>query len=290
MKDLLSLRTLSNEEIMNILNEALEFKKGKEFSLKNKIIANLFFESSTRTQYSFNVAQEKLDMKVINFNPTVSSLNKGESFYDTVKTFESFGIDAVVIRHSKDRYYDDLKRLKCPIINGGDGKGDHPTQSLLDLMTIYEEFKHFEGLKICIVGDIKHSRVAHTNFEIMNRLKMECYTSGPIEYKEDGYNYIDFNTCISEMDIIMLLRVQNERHSEDEKLRMSNDEYLERYGLTMEKVKKMKPNSIIMHPAPFNRGVEISDDVVECEKSRIFTQINNGVYVRMSVIKRSLTE
>lgn len=287
MKNLFSLRELTNEEIMAILHEAKEFKEGKEFKLKNKIIANLFFESSTRTQYSFNVAEEKLDMKVINFNPTLSSLNKGESFYDTIKTFESFGINCLVIRHSETKYYEQLKSINIPIINGGDGTGDHPTQSLLDLFTIYEEFGHFQGLKIAIVGDIKHSRVAHTNINIMERLGMECYTSGPIEYEEENYKYINFNECISDMDIIMLLRVQNERH---EKLDMTNEQYLKKYGLTMDKVHKMKDSAIIMHPAPFNRGVEIADDVVECHKSRIFKQITNGVYVREAVIKRSLIE
>ena len=234
------------------------------------------------------MAEEKLDMKVINFNAQSSSLNKGESFYDTIKTFESFGIDLFVIRHSKTRYYDELKNISIPIINAGDGMGDHPTQSLLDLFTIYEEYGHFEGLKIAIVGDIKHSRVAHTNIEIMTRLGMECYTSGPKEYEEACYNHIPLDKAIKEMDIIMLLRIQNERLGSSEHLAISNDEYLKNYGLTMDKVNKMKDSAIIMHPAPFNRGVEIADDVVECSKSRIFKQMTNGVYIRMAVVKRSL--
>lgn len=287
MKNLLSLKDLSNEEIMDLIYETKKFKEGSTYSLKGKIIANLFFEPSTRTQYSFNFAEKFLDMKIINFNPQLSSLNKGESFYDTVKTIESFGVDALVIRHTQNNYFDELKSLKCPIINAGDGTQNHPSQSLLDLYTIYEEFGHFEGLKIALVGDIMHSRVAHGNIEVMERLGMKCYTSGPIEYKDDNYEYIDFNSCIEEMDIIMLLRVQNERH---EKLNMTNDQYLKKYGMTMDKVAKMKEKSIIMHPAPFNRGVEIADDVVECSKSRIFKQMENGVHMRKSIIKRSLGE
>ena len=287
-KNLFSLRDLSNDEIMEILEEARRFKRGKEYPIKNKIVCNLFFEPSTRTQYSFNMAEEKLDMKVINFNAQTSSLNKGESFYDTIKTFESFGIDLFVIRHSKTRYYDELKNINIPIINAGDGMGDHPTQSLLDLFTIYEEYGHFDGLKIAICGDIKHSRVAHTNIEVMTRLGMECYTTGPKEYEEAQYNHIPFDKAIKEMDIIMLLRIQNERLGSSEHLQISNDEYLKNYGLTMDKVEKMKDTAIIMHPAPFNRGVEIADDVVECNKSRIFKQMTNGVYIRMAVVKRSL--
>ena len=213
-------------------------------------------------------------------------MNKGESFYDTVKTFESFGIDALVIRSSKNEYYKQLvDRIHVPILNAGDGTKDHPTQSLLDLLTIRQEFGSFEGLKIAIVGDIKHSRVAHTNIEIMERLGMECYVSGPEEFKEEGYRYIDLDEAVANMDVLMLLRVQHERHASA--MQISKEEYHQRFGLNMQRVMKMKEKAIIMHPAPFNRNVEIADDVVECEKSRIFKQINNGVYVRMAALKRA---
>ena len=287
MKHLLQLSTLSTNEIMNILNDAMALSNGETFcSYNDKIVANLFFEPSTRTQYSFNVAEEKLGCKVISFNAAASSLQKGESFYDTVKTFESFGIDAVVIRSKQDEYYKELVgHINIPILNAGDGVKDHPTQSLLDLLTIYQEFGKFEGLKIAIVGDVKHSRVAHTNIEVMERLGMTCYISGPEEYRDEEYQYIPFDQAVEEMDIIMLLRVQHERHAEE--MSLTKEEYHTRYGLTMERVNKMKPHAIIMHPAPFNRMVEIADDVVECEKSRIFKQVNNGVYVRMAVLKRA---
>lgn len=285
-KDLLSLRYLSVDDIMDILKTAKQFRDEKIIcSLEDKIIANLFFENSTRTQYSFITAEEKLNAKVLHFNAQGSSLAKGETFYDTVKTFESFGVDAVVIRHSKNEYYKELEGLKCAVINAGDGTGDHPTQNLLDLLTIYDEFGHFDGLKIMIVGDISHSRVAHGNVGIMERLGMKCYISGPKEFIDDTAEYIDFDEGIKTCDIVMMLRIQRER---DAKTALSDAEYLEKYGMTMDRVNKMKENAIIMHPAPFNRGVEVADDVVECHKSRIFRQMTNGVYVRMAVIKRSL--
>ncbi len=287
MENLFRLKDLTVEEINDILDLANQCKKGKyDNYLQDKIIANCFFEPSTRTQYSFNTAQLKLGMKVISFNSENSSLKKGETFYDTLKTFESFQIDGLVIRDRKDHYYDELTNINIPILNAGDGASDHPTQSLLDLLTIRNEFGHFEGLKIAIVGDIKYSRVAHSNIEVMERLGMECYVSGPEEYREEGYKFIDFDEAIEKMDIIMLLRVQHERH--EEKMKISTEEYHQRYGLTMDRVNKMPEHAIIMHPAPFNRMVEIADDVVECSKSRIFKQIENGVLVRMAVILKTI--
>lgn len=290
MKNLLNLKSLSIEEIMNLLHEAEKCRGGEYLeSMKGKIVANLFFEPSTRTQYSFNTAEEKLGCKVLNFNAALSSMQKGESFYDTVKTFDSFGIDAVVIRSSENEYYKELvNKISVPILNAGDGTKDHPTQSLLDLLTIYQEFHHFEGLKLAVVGDIRHSRVAHTNIEVMSRLGMDVFCSGPEEFKDEQYRYIEFEKAVEEMDIIMLLRVQHERH--EKAMQMSREEYHRQYGLTMERVHRMKKGAIIMHPAPFNRNVEIADEVVECEKSRIFKQIENGVYVRMAALRRSIGE
>lgn len=287
MQNLLKLEDLTTEEIMDLLKSARDFKNKKDYTkLEDKVICNLFFEPSTRTHYSFNVAEKKLGMQIVNFNPDRSSLVKGETFYDTVKTFEAFNVDCFVIRHTQNNYYDLLKNLKAPVINAGDGTGNHPTQSLLDLMTIYEEFDTFKDLKIAIIGDIKHSRVAHGNLEIMKRLGMKTYVSGPRFFYEDEYEYIDFEEAIKEMDVIMLLRIQTERHNE--KYRLTNNEYLNTYGLTMERVNRMKDTSIIMHPSPFNREVEIASDVVECSKSRIFKQIENGVFVRQAVIKKCL--
>ena len=289
MSNLLNLADLSVAEINRIIQRAVEFSDGAKSKVaENKVIASLFFEPSTRTQQSFSMAVLRLGGQVLTFNAEVSSMQKGETFYDTVKTFEMIGADALVIRHKENRYYDRLTEIKVPILSGGDGTGSHPTQSLLDLMTIKQEFGGFEGLKICIVGDIVHSRVAHTNMEVMQRLGMEVFTSGPEEFKEEGCNYIDFATAVREMDVIMLLRIQHERLSST--MEMSKEEYNQRFGLNRERVDQMKPRAIIMHPAPFNRGVEIDDDVVECSKSRIFKQIQNGVFIRMAVIERAFLD
>ncbi len=288
--NVLNLDDFSTKEINEILDLAEEFKNGKKVDYKGeKVVANLFFEPSTRTHYSFDMAELKLGCKTQNFDAGNSSLKKGESLYDTVKTFEMFGVDAVVIRHTENEYYNQLVgKVNIPILNAGDGTGNHPTQSLLDLLTIRQEFGKFEGLKVVIVGDIKHSRVAHTNFKVMQRLGMEVYTSGPEEYREEGFNFVEFDEIIGKVDVVMLLRVQHERHSE--KMSETIEEYHNAYGLNKKRVEQMKDRSIIMHPAPFNRNVEIADDVVECEKSRIFKQVQNGVFVRMALINMVLGE
>ena len=286
LKGLLTLKSLSVHSIMDIISYSLEIKNGLSVSYSNKRFAALFFENSTRTHYSFIMAMRKLGIDVIDCNVAVSSVQKGESLYDTIKTFEAIGVDGVVVRHSQDEYFNSLEGINIPVFNGGDGKSNHPTQSLLDLMTIYEEFGKFEGLKCCIIGDISHSRVAHTNIEVMERLGMEVYISGPEEYNDGSAKYLDLDTALKTMDVIMLLRVQFERH--DEKMSISKEEYHAKYGLTLERVNLMKENAIILHPAPFNRGIEIADEVVECSKSRIFKQMTNGVYTRMAVISRVL--
>ena len=286
LKGLLTLKALSINSIMDIISYSLEIKNGLSVSYSNKRFATLFFENSTRTHYSFIMAMRKLGIDVIDCNVAVSSVQKGESLYDTIKTFEAIGVDGVVVRHSQDEYFNSLEGINIPVFNGGDGKSNHPTQSLLDLMTIYEEYGKFEGLKCCIIGDISHSRVAHTNIEVMERLGMEVYISGPEEYNDGSAKYLDLDTALKTMDVIMLLRVQFERHNE--KMSISKEEYHSKYGITMDRVRLMKENAIILHPAPFNRGIEIADDVVECEKSRIFKQKTNGVYVRMASISRVL--
>ena len=287
--NILKLADLDVKEIEEILDLAASFKSGNKKINYNgeKIIANLFFEPSTRTHYSFEVAELKLGCKAIDFTAETSSIKKGESLYDTVKTFESLGVNAVVIRHKEDEYYKKLKNINIPIINGGDGTKDHPSQSLLDLYTIKEEFGHFKGLKVLIVGDIKHSRVAHSNIKVMQRLGMEVYTSGPKEFRDDDLEFVDFEEYLPKVDVVMLLRIQLERH--ESVLNINKEEYNKKFGLNNESVIKMKENSIIMHPAPFNRNVEISDDVVECSKSRIFKQMENGVYVRMAMINKALS-
>ncbi len=284
---LLRIRDLSKREIQSILQDAQDFDfSHKDWQLpKRKLVANLFFEPSTRTHYSFASAQLQLGCKVEDFTAEGSSVEKGETLYDTVKTFESIGYDAVVIRHKQDEYFRELKDINIPIINAGDGAGNHPTQCLLDLLTIYQEFGTFEGIKLAIIGDIKHSRVAASNKEAMEMLGGECVFSGPAQWQREGYKHIDVDDAIKWADVVMMLRIQKERHSEAMKL--SDSEYLRAYGLTKKRADAMKKHAITMHPAPVNRGVEIDTDLVETQSSRIFKQMSNGVLVRKATIKRA---
>lgn len=284
-RNLLTLDSMSTGEIYHLLEEAQSIRDGAAFpDLGGKVACNLFFEASTRTQYSFCVAQEKMGMRVVSFQPEGSSLSKNESFYDTIKVFDSFAPDVLVIRHVENAYYDRLVgHVRAPIINGGDGTGNHPTQSLLDLLTIRQEFSRLEGLKVAIIGDIRHSRVAHTNYKTMRRLGMEVVTCGPEEYMDEGLATEAFDTAVATADVVMMLRIQFERHAAPSGL--SPETYLQRFGLTMERLGEMRPHAIVMHPAPFNRNVEIADDVVECERSRIFKQMENGVFIRMAALR-----
>ncbi|RIW36344.1 aspartate carbamoyltransferase catalytic subunit [Bacillus salacetis] len=292
MKHLLTMAELSPTEIEEILSEAKGFKNGEKWTPEApKYIANLFFENSTRTKCSFEMAERRLGLEVIPFETQTSSVSKGETLYDTVKTLEAVGVDAVVLRHEHDRYFDGLKdQLSIPILNGGDGCGNHPTQCLLDLMTIHEEFGTFKGLKVSIIGDISHSRVARSNAEALTKLGAEVFFSGPPEWfpddlVEDG-RYLPIDEAVKAGDAVMLLRVQHERHESTSAL--TKEEYHQEFGLTVERADLMKEHGIIMHPAPVNRGVEIADELVESPKSRIFKQMENGVYVRMAVLKRAL--
>lgn len=286
-RSLLSLKQLEVSEISALLERSAEIKKSGGVRLGDKVVANLFFEPSTRTHNSFIMAEKKMGIAEINLVPELSSLKKGESLYDTVRTFDAIGVDAVVIRAKEERYYEQFQgRMDIPIINGGDGSGDHPTQSLLDLLTIKEEFGDFKGLKILMVGDIKYSRVANSNIEVMRRLGMTVCLCAPEEFKKDEAGFCSIDGVIGDMDVVMMLRVQHERH--EETFSLSAQEYNARYGLNQERLGRMKAHAIIMHPAPFNRGWEIASDVVECEKSRIFKQMENGVYVRMAVLERAL--
>ena len=286
---------LSVEKINKLLQEAEEFSKGKVVKTKSEIyVSNLFFENSTRTKTSFDIAQRKLGLNVVPFDITTSSVNKGESLYDTVKTLKSLGVDLCVIRHEKEKFYEDLRGINISIINGGDGTGDHPSQNILDLMTILQEFGKFKGLKVGIVGDVKHSRVANSNAEVLRKLGAEIYFSGPEQWFDEGTlmngTYLSINDLIEKVDVLMLLRIQHERHESTEKEKFSTEKYHKQFGLTKEREKTMKKNAIIMHPAPINRGVEIDNDLVECERSRIFQQMKNGVFARMAILRSALEE
>ncbi|MEI5906105.1 aspartate carbamoyltransferase catalytic subunit [Bacillus spongiae] len=291
MNSLVTMNDLTVEEIESILEDATKFKNGEKWEKEKKsYVANLFFEASTRTKSSFEMAEHRLGLQILSFDTGTSSVVKGETLYDTVKTLESIGVDAVVIRHGQDRYFDELSGVTIPILNGGDGCGNHPTQCLLDLLTIKEEFGKFEGLKVLIVGDITHSRVARSNAEALTKLGASVRFSGPPEWFKEEFSrygeFIQLDEAVEDSDVIMLLRIQHERHKETASL--TKEEYHEQFGLTVQREARMKQGSIIMHPAPVNRDVELANTLVEANRSRIFKQMENGVYVRMAVLKRAL--
>lgn len=286
MKHLLSIQDLSNEEIMNLIKETEILSKNK-IDLNQYKVGLLFFEPSTRTKMSFEMACINLGIHVLSFSKKSSSVVKGESLYDTVKTLEAIGVDLLVIRDQKERFYEELKHISIPIINAGDGTGEHPTQTLLDLYTIYEEYRSFENLQVVICGDIKHSRVARSNAIALSRLGAKVSFVAKDEWKDERlpFPYIDIDEGVKKADVLMLLRIQKERHYEK-----NNDEnYLQKFGLTKEREEMMKRDSIIMHPAPVNRGVEIDSELVECPRSRIFKQMSNGVLIRQTILKHYLT-
>ena len=285
---MLTVSELTNETIEELITQAAGFAAGRVQKVKSDVfVSNLFFENSTRTKTSFDVAERRLGLQVVPFDVNASSIQKGESLYDTIKTLESIGISLVVIRHNQDAYYKELKDIRIPIVNGGDGKGNHPSQCLLDLLTIYQEFGKFEGLKVGIVGDVKHSRVANSDAEALRRLGARVYFSGPSKWFDEGAmingTFMQIDDLVQEVDVLILLRIQHERHSEQ--MNISLETYHRKYGLTPERERKMKKDAIIMHPAPINRGVEIDSSLVECERSRIFKQMHNGVFARMAILK-----
>lgn len=295
LKHLLTAEALTDREVMGLIRRAGEFKQGAKWHPEERqyLATNLFFENSTRTHKSFEVAEKKLGLEVIEFEASRSSVQKGETLYDTVLTMSAIGVDVAVIRHGKENYYDELiqsKTIQCSIINGGDGSGQHPTQCLLDLMTIYEEFGGFEGLKVAIVGDITHSRVAKSNMQLLNRLGAEIYFSGPEEWYDHQFDvygqYVPLDEIVEKVDVMMLLRVQHERH--DGKESFSKEGYHLEYGLTNERATRLQKHAIIMHPAPVNRDVELADELVESLQSRIVAQMSNGVFMRMAILEAIL--
>lgn len=283
MKHFISMDQLSTEDIFTVLDTAEKYYQ-EGYQLNEQIFAaNLFFEPSTRTKMSFQVAQRKLGMEMLDLHTEVSSVQKGESLYDTMRTFESIGAQLLVVRHASDDWFETINsNINIPIINGGAGKAEHPTQCLLDMLTIYQEFGRFQNVNVVIAGDIKHSRVAKSNAHALKKMGANvflCSSPGFEDHKLD-FPYVTMDEAVEIADTVMLLRIQHERHQRFENL----TNYLQDFGLTKEREQKMKSHAIIMHPAPINRGVEIDSDLVECERSRIFKQMNNGVYIRMALI------
>jgi aspartate carbamoyltransferase catalytic subunit len=290
-RSLLGLKDMPQEEITELLERAAYWEAQPDKLtpvLQGRFVANMFFENSTRTRFSFEVAQKRLGAEVLNFSAAVSSVQKGESIYDTVRTLESMGIDAGIIRLKPIGVLADLAtKVKVPLINAGDGNNEHPTQALLDLYTIRKEFGELKGLTVSIIGDVLHSRVARSNLWAMRKLGMNVRFCAPpgMAASELDVQYVTIEEALKS-DVVMMLRVQLERHENG--VFQSAGEYRKQYGLTAERAASIADHAIIMHPAPINRDVEIDDELVEHPKSRIFQQMQNGVAVRMAVIERAL--
>lgn len=294
-KDLVGIADLSPQEIQLILDTAESFREVSERpikkvpTLRGKTVVNLFFEASTRTRSSFEIAEKRLSADSLNFSSASSSLSKGESLIDTALNLQAMAPDLLVIRHSHPGVPHMLaERLPSGVINAGDGAHEHPTQALLDALTILQHKGRLEGLKISIVGDIEHSRVVRSNIHLLNKMGAEVTLAGPrtmmpVEAEKLGVRVVyTLDEAIKGADVIMMLRVQLERQS---RLAFpSTREYFNLFGLTRERLKRAKRGVIIMHPGPMNRGVEIASDVADGPYSVILEQVANGVAVRMAVL------
>ena len=289
--DILSIDSLSDEQIAAILDcgdrwldELRCSSRGGGALLSGRVIFNLFYESSTRTLMSFASAASRLGASVVTLPVEQSSVKKGETLEDTARTLNAMRPDALVIRHQRDGAAELVAGIMdCPVINAGDGTNEHPTQALLDAATIRSRFGRIEGLKVAIVGDIKHSRVAHSNARLLSRLGAEIRLAGPKMLLPDGLEAPAIDEAISGADVVMMLRVQRERLSED--LGDAPGEYLSRYGLTRQRLANAAPEAAVMHPGPINRGVEIEDSVADDpERSLIAVQVEYGVAIRMACL------
>jgi len=293
-RHLLGLKGLGKQEIVSLLDRAAAWENETKKTvnlLQGRFVANMFFENSTRTRFSFEMAEKRLGAEVLNFSAAESSVKKGESVYDTVRTLESMGIDAGVIRLKPVGVLAELaERIRIPLINAGDGNNEHPTQALLDLYTMRKHFGEIKGLTVSIIGDILHSRVARSNLWGLTTMGAKVQFCAPPNMQApelaDYAPYVSMEEALR-ADVVMMLRVQLERHERG--LFESPEAYRREYGLTAERAARMQPHAIIMHPAPVNRNVEIDDELVEYEKSKIFAQISHGVPVRMAVLERALT-
>ncbi len=291
-RSLLGLKGMSSTELTSILDRAAYWDAHTEKQvsvLQGKFVANMFFENSTRTRFSFEMAEKRLGAEVLNFTAAASSVEKGESIYDTVRTLESMGIDAGIIRLKPAGVLQELaQKVNVPLINAGDGNNEHPTQALLDLYTMRSHFGDVRGLNVSIVGDIMHSRVARSNFWALQAMGANVTFCAPDNMRAHDIPQMKYVTMEEALqaDVVMMLRVQLERHASG--MIKSAEEYRLQYGLTIERAARMKEHAIIMHPAPVNRNVEIDDELVESPSSKIFTQMQNGVPIRMSVIERAL--
>jgi aspartate carbamoyltransferase catalytic subunit len=292
---LIGLQDISKEDIESILDLAVSFKDvilrpiKKVPSLKGKTVVNMFFEPSTRTRTSFELAAKRLSADAVNLAISTSSVVKGETLLDTVKTIEAMQIDIVIIRHSVSGVPLYLsQRIKSSVINAGDGMHEHPTQGLLDIFTIREKKGKIAGLKVAIVGDITHSRVARSNIWGLTKLGAKVRVIGPStlipkDIEKLGVEvYTNVEKGIKDVDVINILRIQLERQKKN--LFPTIREYAMLFGINTEKLKLAKPDCLVLHPGPMNRGIEISPNVADGNQSVIEEQVTNGVAVRMAVL------
>lgn len=300
-RHLLSINDLTYEDAVQILDTATELAKISDApvkklpTLRGRTVVNLFFEDSTRTRISFEAAAKRLSADVINFSAKGSSLSKGESLKDTALTLQAMGADAVIIRHGASgapARLADQEWMTGSVINAGDGTHEHPTQALLDAFTIRKhlrsESKDLSGVKIAIVGDVLHSRVARSNVLLLDKLGAEITLVAPPTLLPVGVESwpvklaFGLDSVIAKMDVVMMLRIQRERMAE--LFFPSEREYSRQFGLNSDRLKKLKPTSLVMHPGPMNRGLEISADSADSLQSVIVEQVTNGVSVRMAVL------
>jgi len=294
-KDLLGIEPLSPEEIVLLLDTAESMREighraiKKVPALRGRMVVNLFFEASTRTRFSFETAEKWLSADSLNFAAKGSSVEKGESLLDTARNLQAMSPDLIVIRHGSPGVPHFLARhLKAGVVNAGDGAHEHPTQALLDALTIRQRFGKLSGLRVLIAGDIAHSRVVRSNIWLLNKMGAKVAVCGPPtllppRIEELGVEATtDFDAALPGSDVVMMLRMQLERQGSA--LYPSTREYFRRYGLTAERLRRARPEAIVMHPGPMNRGVEIASDVADSGRSVILDQVSNGVAVRMAVL------
>jgi aspartate carbamoyltransferase catalytic subunit len=300
MKHLVSIRDLSKEQALSLLQDAQEFSQvnareiKKMPTLRGRTVVNLFFENSTRTRVSFEIAATRLSADVINVSADSSSVTKGESLRDTAQTLEALGADCIVIRHPESgapRQLADMGWISSSVINAGDGTHEHPTQALLDALTMQQRIdKNLSGVRVLIVGDILHSRVARSNLLLLTTLGAEVTLAGPAGLLPDTFTDMgarishDFDHSLSENpDVVMMLRVQKERMLSNSE----NDEakYIKDWSLSSQRLNLLPKSSLVMHPGPINRGLEISSEAADDPRSTILLQVANGVAVRMAVLR-----
>ena len=298
MKHLIDIKSISKEDILNIVSLAKEFKNGtRKSDVEKKNLALMFYENSTRTRCSFEIAGQSLGMNIINFEANSSSLSKGESLKDTIENLYFLGVNAVVIRHSLSGIINNVLRLvKYPIhfINGGDGTHAHPSQALLDFYTMLEKIGSVEGKKITIVGDVAHSRVAKSNISLLSKFGADIHLCAPTYLQFENFEafnvkyHNDIKPAVDGANVVMVLRVQNERHEKEGYPQSS--EYKRLYEIDTKLLKEYASSDVIlMHPGPANRNIEVSSELLDDRLGKtILEQAQNGVYVRMAILNTLL--